>query len=79
MLFLCFYCILTTCFTVHLQIEEISRRLRTGDLGIPPNQEDRFADQLIHEITSLLFSEQDLVPVIYTGNGTHRYRSDYQI
>lgn len=29
-------------FTVHLQIEEISRRLRTGDLGIPPVPEDRF-------------------------------------
>ncbi|WAQ96888.1 SF01-like protein [Mya arenaria] len=26
---------------VHLQIEEISRRLRTGDLGIPANPEDR--------------------------------------
>lgn len=28
-------------YLLHLQIEEISRRLRTGDLGIPPNQEDR--------------------------------------
>lgn len=28
-------------YLVHLQIEEISRRLRTGDLGIPPNPEDR--------------------------------------
>lgn len=64
LLFYWLLCNLTTCFTVHLQIEEISRRLRTGDLGIPPNQEDRFADQLIHEITTLLLSEQELVPVI---------------
>ncbi|XP_067124273.1 splicing factor 1-like isoform X1 [Centruroides vittatus] len=28
-------------YLLQLQIEEISRRLRTGDLGIPPNPEDR--------------------------------------
>ena len=28
--------------TVHLQIEDITRKLRSGDLGIPPNPEDRF-------------------------------------
>ena len=28
-------------FAVQLQIEEISRRLRTGDLGIPQNPEER--------------------------------------
>ena len=28
-------------YLLHLQIEEISRRLRTGDLGIPPIPEDR--------------------------------------
>ncbi|KAJ8318389.1 hypothetical protein KUTeg_003480 [Tegillarca granosa] len=28
-------------YLLHLQIEEISRRLRTGDLGISPNPEDR--------------------------------------
>ncbi|XP_071106689.1 splicing factor 1-like isoform X1 [Haliotis cracherodii] len=28
-------------YLVHLQIEEISRKLRTGDLGIPPNPEQR--------------------------------------
>ncbi|CAH1795116.1 unnamed protein product [Owenia fusiformis] len=28
-------------YLLHLQIEEISRRLRTGDLGIPANPEDR--------------------------------------
>jgi len=28
--------------TVQLQIEEISRKLRQGDLGIPVNQEERF-------------------------------------
>ena len=31
------------CFPAHLRIEEISRRLRTGDLGIPDNPEDRYA------------------------------------
>lgn len=34
--------IITNCIPVHLQIEEVSRRLRTGDLGIPPNPEERF-------------------------------------
>uniref|UniRef100_T1JNQ7 Branchpoint-bridging protein n=1 Tax=Strigamia maritima TaxID=126957 RepID=T1JNQ7_STRMM len=29
-------------YLLQLQIEEISRRLRTGDLGIPPNPEERF-------------------------------------
>lgn len=33
---------LTHSFSVQLKIEEVSRRLRTGDLGIPPNPEDRF-------------------------------------
>lgn len=28
-------------YLLHLQIEEVSRRLRTGDLGIPPNPEER--------------------------------------
>ncbi|XP_064629160.1 uncharacterized protein LOC135488440 [Lineus longissimus] len=28
-------------YLLHLQIEDISRKLRTGDLGIPPNPEDR--------------------------------------
>lgn len=27
---------------LQVQIEEISRRLRTGELGIPPNPEDRY-------------------------------------
>ncbi|CAB4043824.1 splicing factor 1-like, partial [Paramuricea clavata] len=30
-----------TTYITHLRIEEISRRLRTGDLGIPENPEDR--------------------------------------
>ena len=34
---------LTTFLAVHLQIEEITRKLRTGDLGIPANPEQRFA------------------------------------
>lgn len=33
--------IIITFLAVHLQIEEISRKLRSGDLGIPPNPEDR--------------------------------------
>jgi len=34
-------------YLLQLQIEEISRRLRTGDLGIPPNPEDRFDNPLM--------------------------------
>lgn len=30
-----------TFFTAQLQIEEQTRKLRTGDLGIPPNPENR--------------------------------------
>lgn len=37
---------LTRWFTVQLQIEEISRKLRTGDLGIPLNPEERFERNL---------------------------------
>lgn len=33
---------LTPYLTVQLQIEEVSRRLRTGELGINPNPEERF-------------------------------------
>jgi hypothetical protein len=32
---------LTNCLTAQLQIEEVTRKLRTGDLGIAPNPEDR--------------------------------------
>lgn len=32
---------LTRFIPVQLQIEEVSRKLRSGDLGIPPNPEDR--------------------------------------
>lgn len=28
-------------YIVQLQIEDLTRKLRTGDLGIPPNPEDR--------------------------------------
>ena len=35
-------CPLTRSITVQLKIEDASRRLRTGDLGIPLNPEDRF-------------------------------------
>ena len=35
-------CVLTCDFTVQFKIEEITRKLRTGDLGIPPNPEERF-------------------------------------
>ena len=35
----------------HLRIEEISKMLRTGDLGIPVNPADRWALELL--ITSL--------------------------
>lgn len=39
--------------TVQLQIEEISRKLRTGDLGISQNLEERFDT---HSATTLLLT-----------------------
>lgn len=33
--------VLTRFITVQLQIEEVSRKLRSGDLGIPANPEER--------------------------------------
>lgn len=33
---------LTRSLAVQLQIEEVSRKLRSGDLGIPANIEERF-------------------------------------
>lgn len=33
---------LTPSLAVQLQIEEVSRKLRSGDLGIPANIEERF-------------------------------------
>jgi len=33
---------ITEKLTVQLQIEDITRKLKSGDLGIPPNPEDRF-------------------------------------
>ena len=38
-------------YLLQLKIEEASWRLRSGDLGIPPNPEDRFTSE-----NSLLFS-----------------------
>lgn len=42
------FCPLTRSITVQLQIEELSRRLRSNDLGISPNPEDRLA--LLHQL-----------------------------
>lgn len=41
--------------TVHLQIEELTRKLRSGDLGIPPNPEDRFVQQQHNNFLSSFF------------------------
>lgn len=41
------------CFLVQLQIEEVTRKLRTGDFGIPANPEERFA--YFHYSLYLLF------------------------
>ena len=68
--------ILTPCITVHLQIEEISRRLRTGDLGIAPNPEDRLArDWFPPQITTLLFSVQEPEPVICVSHDTRDFHT----
>lgn len=50
----CFFCnivffsilfsFLTWFLPVQLQIEDLTRKLRTGDLGIPPNPEDRLGN-----------------------------------
>ncbi|MPC13115.1 Splicing factor 1 [Portunus trituberculatus] len=37
-------------YLLQLQIEELSRRLRSNDLGISPNPEDRLA--FLHLVTS---------------------------
>ena len=42
------------CNTVQLQIEEITRRLRSGELGIPPNPGDRFVRLLLLVLGLLL-------------------------
>ena len=42
----CVFCVLY-CTTVQLQIEEITRRLRSGELGIPANPGDRFVRLLL--------------------------------
>jgi hypothetical protein len=36
--------------TVQLQIEEISRKLRTGDLGVSANPEERFEIEILIDI-----------------------------
>lgn len=38
---------LTPCLAVQLQIEEVSRKLRSGDLGIPANVEERCAPLVV--------------------------------
>ena len=38
-----------TSISVQLLIEDASRKLRSGDLGIPPNPEDRSEDISIHK------------------------------
>ena len=55
---------------VHLQIEEISRRLRTGDLGIPPNPEDRFACCLL---LLLLWRSSSNLTIVLTSFSTARH------
>ena len=41
---------------VQLQIEEITRRLRTGELGIPLNPDDRFLALISCILLSVIFS-----------------------
>lgn len=52
-------------FAVQLQIEEISRKLRTGDLGISQNPEERFVNDFT--LLTLEFCEYNhhLSPYIY--------------
>ena len=41
---------------VQLQIEDVSRKLRSGDLGIPPNPADRSDSSFNHLCSSLVFA-----------------------
>lgn len=46
---------LTWFLPVQLQIEDLTRKLRTGDLGIPPNPEDRLGNSF-NQLTVTLFT-----------------------
>ena len=48
----------TDLLTAQLQIEELTRKLRTGDLGIPPNPEDRLENTREYSRLLFLSSEQ---------------------
>lgn len=48
---------------MQLQIEDLTRKLRTGDLGIPPNPEDRLGNSFNQlTVTLLPFSQY-----VFTG------------
>ena len=47
-------------FTVQLQIEEISRKLRTGDLGLPITPEERFDSFILIQFYLIFFVCKDL-------------------
>lgn len=68
------YPFLIRCFTVQLQIEEISRKLRTGDLGIPLNPEERFEQDLTTDKMTVL-STKSTYPL--TNSATHSSVAHY--
>lgn len=47
---------LTRSLAVQLQIEEVSRKLRSGDLGIPANIEERYAHHAHYALCALYAS-----------------------
>jgi len=49
-----------TFFTAQLQIEELTRKLRTNDLGIPPNPEDRLESSCIMKKQTVADSDFNL-------------------
>nr|KAF6438990.1 splicing factor 1 [Molossus molossus] len=53
-------------YIVQLQIEDLTRKLRTGDLGIPPNPEDRLGNSFNQlTVTLLPFSQYILLVATY--------------
>ena len=48
-------------YLLQLKIEEASWRLRSGDLGIPPNPEDRFTSEISSDILHIFVQLDSLI------------------
>ena len=62
-------------YLLQLKIEEASWRLRSGDLGIPPNPEDRFT--FVQLLVLMILSSRSPSPEpIYDGMGKRQNTRD---